>query len=148
MNEEHRTVEDYTQASVVANLPKEEKALFGFATYTQAMIVACGIVLGFLGFLLAKFILGFFATFLMKWMFSFIIWILIVIPFAILAFKPVRSDNDGNSSVVLYPLYKKMMIDRHVNEERGIYLNYHYNHPIINREHAVHIENETTNYDK
>lgn len=145
MNEKHEF--DNTQSQVLANLPKEEKALFGFATYKQAMIVGIGIFIGFLVFLLSKFILGLFAPFLTKWIISFLLWIITIIPFGVLAFYPVRSTDNGSNSVVLYPLYKQYLINRRADEERGLYLNFHYNHPIVNRKHSVSISNEGTNYD-
>lgn len=137
---------DNTQASVMAYLPKEEKALFGFLTYKQAMLISLGVISGFIAFWLVKFLLGFFTSFLDKWIYSLIVWIVVIIPFAYIALKPVRSINDNGLGVVLYPQYKQMIINYRAKDEHGTYLNYHYNHPVLSKGKSVCLSNETTTY--
>lgn len=139
-------MDNNTEAEVVANIPKEEKSIMGFMTFKQLIIVSIGVGIGFIGFLLLKFILGLFGVgTVTKYAISFVIWIICILPFAWLAFQTIKSD--GINPVVLYPLYVQKQIEKDWEYEHGTYIDYHVNHQNLSQGKFVHINNEGTSFD-
>lgn len=131
------------EAVVVANIPKEEKSVLGLATTKQLAITGVGVAVGIVAFILVKFILGLFGvSTLISLTIGFVVMIVGIAPAAYIAFKNVYSD--GVNPVPLYPMYVKLQLDRQADLEYGTYVNYHVNHPDLNRGKAIHISNEGT----
>lgn len=131
------------EAVVVANIPKEEKSVLGLATTKQLAITGVGVAIGIVAFILVKFILGLFGvSTLISLAIGFSVMIVCIAPAAYIAFKNVYSD--GVNPVPLYPMYVKLQLDRQADLEYGTYVNYHVNHPDLNRGKAIHISNEGT----
>ena len=132
-----------TEAVLVSNIPREEKTILGFMTTKQLEIVGVGVGVGFLAFIFTKFILGLIGIGTITcWLVALFIWILLVAPFAFIAFKNVKSE--GVNPVVLYPYYVQRQIDKRSVDEYGTYINYHINHFDVTHGEGVFIENEGT----
>ena len=135
--------EDTTHAVLIANIPKEEKSILGIMSTTQLAIVGAGVIIGAVAFFVFKFILQLFGVpTVTKLVLSFILWGIIIAPFAYDAFHQVKSD--GINPVPLYPQYVQRQIDKRSSLEYGTYVNYHVNHHVLTKGKAVHINNEGT----
>lgn len=131
------------EAVVIANIPREEKSILGLATTKQLAITGAGVVAGIIAFILVKFILGLFgAPTILCLTVGFLAMGICIVPPTYLAFKYKYSD--GVNPVPLYPMYVKLQLDRQADLEYGTYVNYHVNHPDLNRGKVIHITNEGT----
>lgn len=131
------------EAVVIANIPKEEKSVLGLATTKQLAITGVGVGVGIVAFILIKFILGLFGLpTLATLTIGFIVMAICIAPAAYIAFKNVYSD--GVNPVPLYPMYVKLELQRQEYLEYGTYVNFHVNHPNVNRGKVIHISNEGT----
>lgn len=127
---------------LIVDLSGDQKSFLGYASWKQVGITGAGIFLGCIIFSFIKWLcklsgagLG---TQVATASFFFI---LIVAPFAYLAFVPVR-DNYGD---ILYYKWKQVMIDRNfLKKEVGTYINLqHPIHPVNSAlPYAIHFHEE------
>ncbi|QDR73676.1 hypothetical protein FOD75_11330 (plasmid) [Limosilactobacillus reuteri] len=106
---------------LIVNLSGDQKKVLGFASWTQVSITAVGIILGSIIFTFIRWILTLLGT---KGSVAVVIgaifFAVIVAPFAIIAFRPIR-DKQGN---LLYYMNKQLIIDYEFERrEIGTYLN-------------------------
>lgn len=117
---------------LIVNLSGEQKRVLGFASWMQVSITAGGVILGVLLFGIIKAFFTFTGASLgVSIVIAAIGFLIAFVPFAYVAFKPVR-DSQGN---LLYYQSKQLVINyRFERFEVGTYLNVKTNaHPVNSR---------------
>lgn len=114
---------------LVVNLSGQQKKVLGFASWLQVSITAAGLILGSIAFTILNNIMlavgtGSGASIVISGM----VFVAIVAPFVVIAFKPVR-DKQGD---LLYYQSTQMLINyRFLRREVGTYINIQPNrHPV------------------
>lgn len=114
---------------LVVNLSGEQKKVLGYASWLQVSITATGIILGSIVFtILNNMMLAFGTGSGTSIIISGMVFVAVVTPFVVIAFKPVR-DKQGD---LLYYQSTQMLINyRFLRREVGTYLNIQTNrHPV------------------
>ncbi|QNQ82952.1 hypothetical protein FP435_00165 (plasmid) [Lactobacillus sp. PV037] len=112
---------DNGRQKVIVDLSGEQKEVLGFATWTQVAISGTGLILGVIVFQLVRWFLKVVGAGVVASVTTGAIFFVIVLtPFIILAFIPVK-DKNGN---VLYYKIKQIQINRNfLKDEVGTYIN-------------------------